>query len=336
MHSSACQLESTYSQTGSRGLRVEQARIASAGSEAAQAAQEPSVDSAEMCSRVQRAAAAASREKSEIGISSITTRSWLPARQRSQCSRASATQLVGLGAVAHEIAQAPDLLGALDADVGEHGLEGGQVSVHVRKERDAHLGAFYDVAGWGVCGCRWRSWWRCAPPRAATFLLRPRSGLIEPAPVDVQAYFTAFQLDRAEDYRSVQRVLGAAGIVVSTGTLALLAWRPPKALLDRLGRRPLLGAAAAGAGISLLLVAVDLPLAAWRRARALDVGLATQSWPDWAADVGSPPAIGAAFAAAGGVAGARAGAALPAQLVGAGGRARSWRSGWSRSGSIRC
>ena len=135
---------------------------------------------------------------------------------------------------------------------------------------------------------------------AATFLLRPRSGLIEPAPVDVQAYFTAFQLDRAEDYRSVQRILGAAGIVVSTGTLALLAWRPPKALFDRLGRRPLLGAAAAGAGISLLLVAVDLPLAAWRRERALDVGLATQGWTDWATDVGLSSAIGAAFAAAGG------------------------------------
>jgi STE24 endopeptidase len=136
---------------------------------------------------------------------------------------------------------------------------------------------------------------------AATFLLRPRSGLIEPVPVDVEAYFTALQLERAEDFRSVQRVLGVGGLVVGTGTLALLAWRPPRRLLDRLGKRPLLDAAAAGAGISVLLVVVGLPISAWQRSRALDVGLATQSWPDWAVDVLKSSAIGAVLAAAGGL-----------------------------------
>jgi hypothetical protein len=63
---------------------------------------------------------------------------------------------------------------------------------------------------------------------AATFLLRPRTGLIEPAAVDVQGYFTAFQLERAEDFRNVQRLLGVGGLLVGTGTLALLAWRPPR------------------------------------------------------------------------------------------------------------
>ena len=136
---------------------------------------------------------------------------------------------------------------------------------------------------------------------AATFLLRPRSGVIEPVPVDVEAYFTAFQLDRAEDFRSVQRLLGIAGLALGTGTIALLAWRPPRRLFERLGRRPLLGAAAAGAGISVLLVVVGLPIDAWQRSRSLDVGLATQSWPDWAFDVVRSTAIDAAFAAAGGV-----------------------------------
>jgi STE24 endopeptidase len=136
---------------------------------------------------------------------------------------------------------------------------------------------------------------------AATFLLRPRSGLIEPAPVDVEAYFTAFQLDRAEDFRSVQRLLGVGGLALGTGTLALLAWRPPQRLFERLGRRPLLGAAAAGAGISVLLVVVGLPIDAWQRSRSLDVGLATQSWPDWALDLVKSTAIDAAFAAAGGL-----------------------------------
>ncbi len=136
---------------------------------------------------------------------------------------------------------------------------------------------------------------------AATFLLRPRSGLIEPAPVDVQAYFTAFQLERAEDFRSVQRVLGLAGIVVSTATLALLAWRPPRRPFEWLGRRPLLGAAVAGAGISLLLVVVELPLSALRRERAIDVGLITQTWTDWAGDLLLSSAINAALAGVGGL-----------------------------------
>jgi STE24 endopeptidase len=134
----------------------------------------------------------------------------------------------------------------------------------------------------------------------ATFLLRPRSGLIEPAAVDVQGYFTAFQLERAEDFRSVQRLLGVGGLVVGTGTLALLAWRPPRRVFDRLARRPVLGGAAAGAGISLLLVLVELPLSAWRRERALDVGLSNQAWLDWFGDVAKSAGIDALFAAAGG------------------------------------
>ena len=140
-----------------------------------------------------------------------------------------------------------------------------------------------------------------AAAAAATFLLRPRSGLIEPAPVEAQQYFTAFQLDRAEDYRSLQRVLGLAGLGIGIGTLAVLAWRPPERLLRRLEARPLLGGAAAGAGISLVLVVTGLPVRAWMRQRALDVGLATQSWPDWAVDVLKAAGIGAVTAAVGGV-----------------------------------
>ena len=135
---------------------------------------------------------------------------------------------------------------------------------------------------------------------AATFLLRPRSGLIEPAAVDVQGYFTDFQLDRAEDFRGVQRMLGVGGMVVATGTLALLAWRPPRRVFARLARRPILGAAAAGAGISLLLVLVEFPLSAWRHERAVDVGLNTQTWIDWLGDVAKSAGIDAVFAAAGG------------------------------------
>ena len=141
-----------------------------------------------------------------------------------------------------------------------------------------------------------------AAAAAATLLLRPRTGLIEPAPVDAQQYFTAFQLDRAEDFRGLQRVLAVAGLGVGLAALAVLAWRPPRRLLDRLEARPLLGGAAAGAGISLLLVVVELPIRAWMRQRALDVGLATQAWPDWAVDVAKSAGIGAVTAGIGGLA----------------------------------
>ena len=141
-----------------------------------------------------------------------------------------------------------------------------------------------------------------ATAAVATFLLRPRHGLIEPAPVDVEQYFTALELERAEDFRGLQRVLGLAGLGVGVATLAVLAWRPPERLLARLERRPHRGGAAAAAGISLLLVATGLPIRAWMRARALDVGLATQAWPDWAVDVLKAAGIGAVIAAVGGLA----------------------------------
>jgi len=141
-----------------------------------------------------------------------------------------------------------------------------------------------------------------AAAAVATLLLRPRSGLIEPAPIDVTQYFTAFQLERAEDFRSLQRVLGLVGLGIGVGTLGALVWRPPARLLGRLEARPLLGGAAAGAGISLLLVVTGLPIRAWMRQRSLDVGLATQAWPDWALDVVKAAGIGAVTAAVGGLA----------------------------------
>jgi STE24 endopeptidase len=140
-----------------------------------------------------------------------------------------------------------------------------------------------------------------AAAAAATFLLRPRSGLIEPAPVEIEQYFTALQLERAEDFRGLQRVLGLAGLGVGIAALAVIVWRPPGRLFDKLASRPVLGGALVGAGLSLFLVVVELPIRAWSRSRALDVGLATQSWPDWAVDVVKSAGIGAVMAALGGL-----------------------------------
>jgi STE24 endopeptidase len=135
---------------------------------------------------------------------------------------------------------------------------------------------------------------------AATLVLRPRSGLVEPVAVEVTDYFSAAELERARDYREPQRLIALGGLAVSAGTLTLLALRPPRRLTGRLARRPLVGGAAAGAGISLVLLAANLPLAAVSHERAVDVGLSTQDWGPWLGDVAKAAGIEAVFAAGGG------------------------------------
>lgn len=141
---------------------------------------------------------------------------------------------------------------------------------------------------------------------AATLILRPRSGLIEPAAVDAAAYFSKAQLDRASEFRDVQRLIGLGGLAVSGGTLALLALRPGRRvaeLLERAGRRPVAGGAMVGAGLSLALVVTGLPGSLWAHERAVDVGLSTQSVGPWLGDVGISAAIGAVVGALGGAVG---------------------------------
>jgi len=136
----------------------------------------------------------------------------------------------------------------------------------------------------------------------ATLLLRPQNGLIEAAAVDPTAYFSAAELERARDFRGPQRIIGLAGLGLSAATLTLLALRPPRPVREALRRasgRPLLGAAAVGAGLSLALVVVGLPLAAVAHERAVDFGLSTQSWLAWLADSAKATGLGALFSGAG-------------------------------------
>src|SRR3954469_15564691 len=138
---------------------------------------------------------------------------------------------------------------------------------------------------------------------AATFALRPRSELIDPAPVAATDYFSASQLDRIHDYRGPQRWLGLGDLVVSGGTLALIALRPPRRLrraLERGKARPILAAAAAGGALSVVLVVVGLPLSAIAEQRARDFGLSTQDWGGWFADLAKSTGIGVVFAGIGG------------------------------------
>jgi STE24 endopeptidase len=133
---------------------------------------------------------------------------------------------------------------------------------------------------------------------AAVLLLRPRDGVIPPAEVSVGSYFTPDQVERAEAFRGPQLGLFGLGTAIELGVLILLVARPP-GWLGR-ARRPVLVGAAAGIALSLATSAAPLPVSAIARQRAIDVGLVTQGWVDWAGDLAKGWAIGAGIAGAGG------------------------------------
>ncbi len=137
---------------------------------------------------------------------------------------------------------------------------------------------------------------------AAVWLLRPRGEILHPAPVSEHAYFSPAQIARADDFRDGQRLLAIGTLVAEGAALVVLAvWRPAplRDALGRASRRPLLGAAAVGAGISLTLAVVALPFGIAAQNRAQDVGLSTQTVASWLGDAGKSAAIGAVLAAAG-------------------------------------
>ncbi|HET8975844.1 MAG TPA: M48 family metallopeptidase [Solirubrobacterales bacterium] len=136
----------------------------------------------------------------------------------------------------------------------------------------------------------------------AAWLLRPRE-VIEPVAVDEAAYFPAEQVARATDYREGQRALMIGGIAAQGAVLVLLvAGRPGVArrALERAGERPVLGGAAAGAGLAVTLGIASLPFDVWAHERAADVGISTQDLGAWSVDWLKSAGIGAVLA--GGVA----------------------------------
>ena len=136
----------------------------------------------------------------------------------------------------------------------------------------------------------------------AVWLLRPEQSF-EPASVSESQFFSAAELERARDYASGQRVLALGALAVQASVLVLLVARPPRraiALAERTARgRNLAAGALVGGGLVAVVELAPLPLRAIARQRALDVGLATQSWEGWALDVTKGIGIGVVFAAAG-------------------------------------
>src|SRR5918996_1167809 len=137
---------------------------------------------------------------------------------------------------------------------------------------------------------------------AGVWLLRPREPQLEPATVQEDEYFSAAELERARDYQSGQRALLVGTIALQGGVLLVLALGRPRFVarrLEALGRRPVLGAAAVGAGLALTLSVVSLPPQAVAHERSVDVGLSTQGFGAWLGDYGKQGAIGLALAAGG-------------------------------------
>ncbi|MGH2851279.1 MAG: M48 family metalloprotease [Solirubrobacteraceae bacterium] len=133
----------------------------------------------------------------------------------------------------------------------------------------------------------------------AAQVLRPRSGVLDAAPAEVGVHFDAAEVARARRYGRGQLALGLAGAGAEGALLVWLVRRdrrradPPAGGLATVGAR--------GATLSVVLAAAPLPFAAMMRRRALDAGLATQSWAGWANDVVRSGAIASGFSAAGAV-----------------------------------
>ncbi len=134
--------------------------------------------------------------------------------------------------------------------------------------------------------------------QAAVYLMRPRDRGPDPLPVNARAYFSEAQIEKAVDYRTGQWRIYLVQTAIGLGVLILFVRRPPARLAG--ARRPVLAGAAIAAAISVATGLAALPLSAVSRARGQDVGLVTNTWAEWAADVAKSQAIGAVFAAVGG------------------------------------
>jgi STE24 endopeptidase len=130
-------------------------------------------------------------------------------------------------------------------------------------------------------------------------LLSPGERAIEPAEVDLREHFSPAEIRRGSAFARPQLVIGLARSAIDVTTLALAVRRLPGALPGR-PRRPVAAGALTGAGLAVAGTLPGLPLAVLSRRRAIAVGLVTQSWRGWAADLVKSTAIGAGLAAGAG------------------------------------
>jgi STE24 endopeptidase len=132
----------------------------------------------------------------------------------------------------------------------------------------------------------------------ATVLLWPRELLPSASSLETARYFSPAYLDRADDFRSVQSLLGLAALatIVVGPVLAALVW--PRRWLSDLGdRRAVPKAAGAAAALVVFVQLAALPWQAIAFTRSQRVGLAVQDFSDWFTDWALGVAITAIVAA---------------------------------------
>src|SRR5215218_7302820 len=133
---------------------------------------------------------------------------------------------------------------------------------------------------------------------AAAWLLRPRA-IEQPVHADETAYFSHAELTKSRDYASGQRLILVGSLVAEGAVLVLLATGRPtvaRRARERLAARPVLGGAAAAAGLSVVVTVITVPFGIAAHERSVDVGLSTQSLGGWLGDWGKATAIGAILA----------------------------------------
>jgi STE24 endopeptidase len=130
-------------------------------------------------------------------------------------------------------------------------------------------------------------------------LLSPRERPIEPARIDLHTYFSQAEIDRGARFARPQLALGMARAAIEVASLSLLVSRFPSRLSGPF-KRPVAAGAATAAGLAVGLSLPPLPLRAIARRRGLAVGLVTQSWRGWAADLLKGTAIETVLAAGAG------------------------------------
>jgi STE24 endopeptidase len=137
---------------------------------------------------------------------------------------------------------------------------------------------------------------------AAVRALTPRDAPSRTPAVELGEHFSEEEIERSTRFARPQLALALARAGMDLAALAIVVHRRPK-LLSRVTANPVLGGAAAGAGLATALSLPSLPLAAVSRRRAIKVGLVTQSWRGWAVDLVKANAIqGVLTAGAGGAA----------------------------------
>jgi STE24 endopeptidase len=150
-------------------------------------------------------------------------------------------------------------------------------------------------------------------------LLLPRESAIEPADVEPGAYFSSDEIERGRSFARPQLGLALGRMILELAALAALVGSGPRPRRTGLARgtaarlrtavrrsrsqaSPVAGAAVEGAKLAAQSTVVALPLSVLARRRAIAVGLVTQSWRGWAADLVKATAIESVLAGGAGAA----------------------------------